>query len=657
MSGDRHEPFRSLLAERMDDKLGAADETRLAEHLAGCPACRAVARDYEADRARMRSMRTPEPPRDLWARTSAALDREVADDADALLGPGLPGRRGRRQLRVALGSLVTAMVILAITGGQLMPEAPTGLATATPFSITAQAVSYLGVAGGELTFYRADVAEVCPAPRLDCADGPDGEAVVRLGAGVHAREMTMSRTGQLFISGRDDLGEEVFAIVVLPSLEPSAEPDQSDPPSASADPGATPDDATTAVPTESRNPDLGQPDPPTPEPTDGPDVIPSPSSPDPGSSPSISPPPGPTTAVATSQAILTDALATGAAATWSPDGTMLAFSAMPADRSHGSDVYVWRPGDDQAQPVTDDHASFFASWSGSRIVASRIEAADPDSGDAIGQTVVIDPASGEARGVDIERAWLPTVDPTGRFVIYWRGRLADRDGVATPDDGRLYIADWTSLDPWPSRDEADPEDTTSDQDAGAAPASDESAAPAEPSEADGSAGSDASPATEATDPTAEPADVADASPAEDEAAAPEDAPVATELPQVRREPRATAAPFVMERPRAVSGQTRDWIVRWSADGNAYAVWTAEPDSKVRGSLMVRSAPGAEAPTGATLVERVRASRSFGLGNQRIVWVAPLANGHGELWVSVWGERGMGSVKLRRLDSLEAVPAN
>jgi hypothetical protein len=113
----------------------------------------------------------------------------------------------------------------------------------------------------------------------------------------------------------------------------------------------------------------------------------------------------------------------------------------------------------------------------------------------------------------------------------------------------------------------------------------------------------------------------------------------------------------MERPRAVSGQTSDWIVRWSADGNAYAVWTAEPGSKVRGSLVVRSAPSADAVTGATLVDRVRAGRSFGLGDQRIAWVAPIANGDGELWVSVWGEGGTGSVKLRRLDSMEAVPAN
>jgi hypothetical protein len=122
------------------------------------------------------------------------------------------------------------------------------------------------------------------------------------------------------------------------------------------------------------------------------------------------------------------------------------------------------------------------------------------------------------------------------------------------------------------------------------------------------------------------------------------------------EPRATSAPFLLERPRAVSGRTSDWVVRWSTDGRAYAVWTAEPGSKVRGSLIVRSAPSADAPTGVSLVARVRAARSFGLGEQRVAWVAPLAGGDGELWVSVWGERGEGSVRLRKLDSMEAVPA-
>jgi putative zinc finger protein len=662
MSNDRHEPFRRLLAERLDDPLDETDSARLESHLVDCTACRSIAHDYEIDRERMRAIRAPEPPRDLWARTSAALDRELADDANAVLGRGLGGAGGGRQLRVAIGSFVTAMLVLALTGGQLMQDGPTGLATATPFAIPAQSVAYVGVADGELTFYRANVAEVCPIRRLDCADGPDGEPVARLGSGVLARDMAISQGGQLFISARDDLGEEVFAIVTLPSARTSGR-SRRERPSSSVDPAATGEGGATIGPDDAA----------TAEPTDGPDSLPTrpPDHDGAAAAPSITPPPSPGTAIASSHPILTDAIATGATAAWSRDGTTLAFSAMPADRSRGSDVYVWRPGDEQAHPITKDHASLFASWSGPRIVASRIEAHASGADDVMAETVVVDPASGDARTVDLERAWLPTVDPTGGFVIYWRGRLADLAEAATPVDGRLYIADWTSLDPWSSRDGAAgahgatpadgaPAESTPPEAAAPAPVEGDTSGPAQDS-------ADAASATE--EPNAEvadrapPADVPEApsngsevTTTDDATASPSEDPDATAAPRSRQVPPSNMVPFVMERPRAVSGQTRDWVVRWSADGRAYAVWTAEPDSTMRGSLVVRSAPSGDAPTGVTLVDRVRASRSFGLGDQRVCWVAPLAGGHGELWVSVWGERGQGSVKLRRLESMEAVAA-
>ena len=315
MSADRHEPFHELLAERMDGPLDADRAAQLERHLADCASCRTVAKEYEADRQRLRAIQDAEPPRDLWARTSAALDREVADEADALLRPGFGGSRGPRQFRVAIGSFVAAMLILALTGGQLLPGAPSpGLPTATPFAIPAEAVSYVGVTNGQLTFYRASVGEVCPPPRLDCADGPDGEAVVRFASGVHAREMTLSRSGQLFVSGSDELGEEIFAIVTLPAPEPPIGSAGIEPQNPSPDATSTSGPEASEGPGETRNPDVGQGDPPTPQPTDGPDVLPSPSTDpagDPSAGPSISPPPGSATAVATTQSILKDALATG----------------------------------------------------------------------------------------------------------------------------------------------------------------------------------------------------------------------------------------------------------------------------------------------------------------------------------------------------------
>ena len=50
------------------------------------------------------------------------------------------------------------------------------------------------------------------------------------------------------------------------------------------------------------------------------------------------------TAPARVLAILEGVQAVGAPPAWSPDGTMLAFRAMPVDRSRGPDIYLWRPG-------------------------------------------------------------------------------------------------------------------------------------------------------------------------------------------------------------------------------------------------------------------------------------------------------------------------
>jgi hypothetical protein len=665
VSADRHQPFLDLLTARMDGELDATGVAKLDDHLAACPSCRAVAHEYEVDRERMRAIRPAEPPRDLWARTSAALDREVADDQADVLGATFGGRRGRGQLRVAIGSFIAASLVLAIAGGELVPVAPPGLATATPFAIAAQSVNFVGYADGELTLYHADVSEVCPPRRLDCADGPDGEAVVRL-AGVSARQMTMNQTGQLLISGRDDLGAEVFAIVTLPDTDPTAEP-QPDP--TPADPAATGVKGATDDPGATRDPALEPTDTPTEEPTDGPDVLPSVSpagSDEPSPDAQITPPPSPTVAVATHQPILSGVIATGAAAAWSPDGTTLAFSAAPADRSLGSDVYLWRPGDDQAHAITDDHASLFASWSGDRVVISRADAS-ADDGKITAETQVVDATTGEARSVDLDTGWLPSVDPTGRFVVFWHGRLVGRAGQVEPEDGRLYVADWRSLDPWRSKRSTRTEDGPA---TAASPAADEpDAGPTDPAatpadEADDATEAPASPSADdaaASDavaedgPTVAPDEGASDEPSEEATTAPATSTEPTaEDPSV--EPAAPDAPFVLDRQRAVSGRTKDWVVRWSSDGRAFAVWTGEPGSVGRGSLIVRSAPTAAAPSGDILVDRVRAGRSFGLGLERIAWIAPLDDGEGELWLSVWGDGGEGAVKLRRLESLEAIPA-
>ena len=79
----------------MDAALEPAEAAWLDEHLAGCAECRAVADAYAADQLALRGLRetTPEPPRDLWARTAAGIEQEAA-------APRPPADRIGRRSRV-----------------------------------------------------------------------------------------------------------------------------------------------------------------------------------------------------------------------------------------------------------------------------------------------------------------------------------------------------------------------------------------------------------------------------------------------------------------------------------------------------------------------------------------------------------------------------
>jgi hypothetical protein len=74
---------------------------------------------------------------------------------------------------------------------------------------------------------------------------------------------------------------------------------------------------------------------------------------------------------ATALAIISDIVVVGETAAYSPDGTMLAFSARPADGSAGPDIYLWRVGEAAAQPITSDHGSVFSGWLSNQLLGSR----------------------------------------------------------------------------------------------------------------------------------------------------------------------------------------------------------------------------------------------------------------------------------------------
>lgn len=473
-----HERARLLASDQLDAALSQADSAWLDGHLADCDACRAVARAYADDRALLRSLPMPEPPRDLWARTSVALERERATRH------GLTsGQTDTRVRWPALGGILAVLIVGLLVGQSLLPAGgpAVGLATpgpsggpgssaiagATPLAVPPGEVAWITHAvDGPYTMNIANVALVCPsdaAPSSDCAS---------IDAGAKRVVSFLKKPGSVVLdpqaeqaavveSSASSTGGSIFVVPIsrltpAPTASPSPTPTTT--PSTSAAPPAstTPDTSPSLGPTGSSEPN-GSAAPPSVEPT--PSAEPTPSS-QPTLSPSGSPVPTGTPAptAARALAIIDDVVVVGGEAAYSPDGEWLAFSARQAQGSDGPDVYVWHIGDMQARAVTSDHGSVFSAWVDGQVLASRADrvevvaqdaarSSDPAAAQALPVSFLIDPASGKEHDLNGFAAWRPVVDPSGRWVIYWTGSLVF-DPVArtwVPAEGRLVIDRWNSV--------------------------------------------------------------------------------------------------------------------------------------------------------------------------------------------------------------------
>ena len=107
-----HAGWRELIAARLDRPLTRSETRSLANHLRECAACREADRDYRAQRDMLRALPPRPVPRELWAQTSAALDREVARGTSRF-GRGWR-RRGRKYgPSVALMTTVASLGVVA----------------------------------------------------------------------------------------------------------------------------------------------------------------------------------------------------------------------------------------------------------------------------------------------------------------------------------------------------------------------------------------------------------------------------------------------------------------------------------------------------------------------------------------------------------------
>lgn len=450
---DVHDRARTRLAERLDAPLESEEETWLEGHLTGCAQCAAIAARYEADRLALRSLRDepPEPPRDLWARTAAAIE------AEGRSGVQKDGVSVRRSL--PLGALAGLMVVVVMVGvGLMTADLPLGggvkgdetpvagvdhgaspvaslpaIANATPIAVDPEAVGYISN-DQPGTVHSLSVDEVCAASdRADCA--------VREGTQIGAvfseapKTILASPTKHKVVAIADTAaGTDEVVVVDLPAASERPQPTKTPVASASAAPSPAP--ATpTATPEASSSTGPSTP----PEASASPSAAtPSPTA----SIASIEPSATPTATAAQQIAIASGIEVVGESAAFSPDGTWFAFTARAADRTNGADVYAWRVGSDKAVRMTHDGASYFASWADNQMIVSRpSDASATKSGPA---SVRVDPANGTERGAG--DAWRPAVDPTGKRAIVWIGTLkvADDGSSWVPDKGRLELRAWSS---------------------------------------------------------------------------------------------------------------------------------------------------------------------------------------------------------------------
>jgi len=459
-----HERARARAAQRLDWELDEDETAWLEAHLDECLRCRTAADEYSEIRDRLRTMRlaAPEPPRDLWARTAVAIEREAERSH---------GRRATPASRFPVGALSGVLVIAVVMGATLLSNLPLTdpvtpvdggsftLASSVPPTVGPGGTP-IAVAAGDVQYVRRDATgrydfNVTPVDEV-CAD--DSDAGCPLAEEARATALTFEADPKsiigspddnqaIIVTGTDGSSATDVYVMSLPAdaesakpapsvLAATATPPASDPPTESDPPIDT---SASAGPAESATVSAD----PTDEPTTGPPSA------DPTASPSTEPDFSPAvevTPIPEPSAIARDLIVAGDTAAYSPDGTWFAFTARPADESHGTDIYVWRVGGDAAQPVTTDHRSVFASWIDGRLVGSRPAVALDEGDEADAESFLLDPETGDMTPL-AGAGWRPAVAPSGEFAVTWNGTVVGRNGgrQVAFGTGQLELASWDGL--------------------------------------------------------------------------------------------------------------------------------------------------------------------------------------------------------------------
>jgi hypothetical protein len=617
-----HQKARLLASEEIDAKLSPSDATWLAVHLRGCAACQSVADDYRLLHTELRGLATPEPPRDLWARTSAGLD--VVDRRGAGR-TGLAGLAGFRlgdlvRNRSSLASVMAVAVVVLVVGLSLSSQGPL-FAPAVATSGTTNVVlvsaapssgepAALAVVGGT-SYYVASENGVyqIKGGSAQCKGSPESCAVTN-GNGTVLGSVTSKTAVSVVISPNATQAAVWNAnkIVILPlggSVSKTVAIDQ-----------LTPRPTAPAAATPTATSDLTQP-----TASVGPSATAS-ATEQPAES-STPAPVAPTAAPATGSgptAILDGYQIVGRAPEFSANGQWVAFSARSVGLSSGSDVFVWRAGWAQAQAVTTSHADLFAGWFGQRILISEFTRLDSDAsstpipsapapvaGPATVTAVsyLYDPLTAAVRQID-RSMLMPVVDPTGRFVVYWAGTVAfdQATGLYGAGQGNFYFDAWANLHLVAAH---------LGGEGGPAPSPEPTAAPSE------------SPAV------AQPSDDASPLAMSDQSVNGQIAPVPASQPS-SPPVSSTGLPQLVPVGSA-PGVVTSWSVRWDASGQYVAIWVADAGATDVGQVtLLNVIPGSTMLNVDGLLLSASARSNIQFNDSQFVYTSPGQGGDGKTYL-------------------------
>ena len=446
MTVNRHEPFEELISASLTGDLTVAERERLDAHLDTCPICRDTLAAFAEQRRIMSGLRHVAPPRDLGARVRAGVEYGAHQNLPwwrrpAVLFAGVGG---------TLAAVAGALLALVVLNGNSQ-DPNVGQATATPTAVVAPSESAEASPTAPPATPAPTAAPATPGPTLPPPPDPNAPAPTEAPSTEPGpTAIPASPEPDVFLAFSGAVESPELAVIDGSTGETAVDVDEPFGPPIAAE--LSPGGDFLAIASRlgesgmnevqvTRLATAG---------TDGPHPTPSAS---PTATPSASPMPAGET-VTLAESLSVDPFVERM--TWSPDGRYLAFTVADAEAAGETDVWVFEAESAEAWQLTDVGNAYTGSWVLSEDDAPLLwvssAAEEPishlvpvlDSHDE--RRELVDPADHDL--AEAEGVFVPILNPSGRFAIYWNGRMAEEPGRGwvLAEGGAPYLSEHKAED-------------------------------------------------------------------------------------------------------------------------------------------------------------------------------------------------------------------